>query len=120
MDIEGLEEAVENLVGDSVSQSTRKAYAVGWRCFVKFCAEVGRAPMPASEELLCWFVAQLHERGMRSGTCKSYVAAVRSRHLEKGVALGCEGPQERLQAVLKGVQRREAGVAKRVDNACNA
>ena len=81
---------------------------------MKFCAEVGRAPIPASEDLLCWFVVQLHERGMRSGTCKSYVAAVRSQHLEKGVALGREGPQGRLQAVLKGVQRREAGVAKRV------
>ena len=51
---------------------------------------------------------------MRSGTCKSYVAAVRSRNLENGMALGCEGPQGRLQAVLKGVQRHEAGVAKRV------
>ena len=32
----------------------------------------------------------------------------------KGVALGREGPQGRLQAVLKGVQRCEAVVAKRV------
>ncbi len=113
MDVRGLDEAVERLVGDSLAQSTRKAYAVGWRCFMKFCSEVGREPLPASEELLCWFVACLHERGVKSGTCRSYVAAVRAHHLEKGVTL-CDGQSRRLQAVLKGVQRREAGVAKRV------
>ncbi len=80
---------------------------------MKFCSEVGREPLPASEELLCWFVARLHERGVKLGTCRSYVAAVRAHHLEKGVTL-CDGQSRRLQAVLKGVQRREAGVAKRV------
>ncbi len=40
--------------------------------------------MPATEEVLCKFVAQVASEGLRHRTIKSYMAGVRHQHIEEG------------------------------------
>ena len=76
--------------------------------FIKFCAEANLTPLPASEEILCLFVAHLHVQHLKYRTIKSYLSAVRFLHIVEGRGNPFEGPLNRLEYVLKGVNREEA------------
>ncbi len=41
--------------------------------------------MPAREEVLCKFVAQMASEGLRYRTIKAYMAGVRHLHIEEGL-----------------------------------
>jgi len=51
------------------------------------------------------FVAHLHQRGLASGTMKSYLAAVRFRHISKGLGNPGISMMPQLEYLLKGVKR---------------
>lgn len=69
-----------------------------------------RRPLPVSEDVLCLWVADLARRVGHS-TIRLYLYAVRSLHVDLGLAEPLHGV--RLERVLRGVQRQQAGRPKR-------
>ena len=96
------------LFREGLSPSTRKTYGVSKRRYREFCALVDRAPMPATEQGLCHFVAKLEEEGLVHSTIKGYLAAVRHLHLEEGKDDPRMGDMARLQLVPRGVKSSQA------------
>lgn len=50
----------------------------------KFCREGGFVAVPATESVLCHFIAHLAEAGLKSWTLKVYLSAVRFLHIAEG------------------------------------
>ena len=68
-----------------LAENTHKVYSSGQRRFLNFCAMVGLVAVPAREEVLCKFVAQLAEEGLKHRTIKCYMAGIRHLHIAKGL-----------------------------------
>ena len=62
-------------------------------------------PVPASEAVLCRFVAFLGREGLKHRTIKSYLSAVRHLHIAEGVPDPFQLSRHRLEYVLRGVKR---------------
>ncbi len=65
--------------------------------------------MPAREEVLCKFVAQMASEGLRYRTIKAYMAGVRHLHIEEGLGDPFLPSLPRLHYVLRGVKRSQGG-----------
>ena len=72
--------------------------------YTDFCASYGKEPLPASEQLLILFVAELSLRVCHS-TARTYLAAVRHMHISQGHGDPLKGCP-RLELVLKGLKRQ--------------
>lgn len=81
---------MEDLIDKSIAPSTRKTYAVGQRQFGQFCGALGVQPLPASEQMLILFVADLSQRVAYS-TIRTYLAGVRHWHVASGVGDPMDG-----------------------------
>ncbi len=66
--------------------------------------------LPTREEVLCRFVAQLVQDGLKHHTIKTYMAGIRHLHIEKGLGDPFLPSLCRLQYVLRGVKRTQAVV----------
>ena len=63
--------------------------------------------MPASEQVLCYFVAYLASSKLKHRTIKAYLSAVRYLHIAEGVNDPFTPSMHRLQYVLRGIKRSE-------------
>ena len=86
--------------------STQKVYGSGSRRYNNFCDLYSVSyPYPVSENILVRFASYLYTDGMKAGTIKSYLAAV--RHAQISLGLGdprmCEMP--RLEYIIRGIKR---------------
>ena len=99
LDISRLEDIASELCEASLANSSRKTYTAAQNVFMDFCKSCGKSPMPASEQLLIPFVADLSLRTFYS-TARTYLAAVRHLHISHGYGDPLDG---RLQ-VLKGLK----------------
>ncbi len=87
-----------------LAPATRSNYVGPQRAYLRFAREHGVAqPVPASEDTLCMWVAWLN-RSVQYATIRSYLYAVRSMHIELGLADPIER-RLRLARVLTGVRR---------------
>ena len=64
--------------------------------------------VPASEGVLCQFVSQLAREGLKHGSIKVYLSAVRFLHIAEGAGDPFHPTLHRLQYTLRGVKRCEA------------
>lgn len=76
---------------------------------MKFCSSFKLVAVPASEEVLCKFVAQMAGEGLRHRTIKSYMAGVRHLHIQEGLGDPFLPALPRLHYVLRGVKRSQGG-----------
>jgi len=65
-------------------------------------------PLPASESVLCYFVAHLANSSLKHCSIKSYLSAVRFLHIAEGFSDPFEPHLNRLQYTLRGIKRIEA------------
>ena len=70
-------------------------------------------PYPASEFILCNFVAKLYLDGLSGNTAKSYLAAVRHAQIEMGFGDPHIPDMPKLEYVVKGMWKRSALAAGR-------
>lgn len=98
-----------------LAESTQRTYRSGQNKFIKFCEAGGFQAVPASEVVLCRFVAHTAEMGLRYRTIKVYLSAVRFLHIAEGKKDPFEPELARLQYTLQGFRRAEAekGLEKR-------
>ncbi|WP_263788144.1 site-specific integrase [Salinibacter grassmerensis] len=78
-----LADRAQELFEKRLSENTRKAYASGWRDFLRFCKEHGRDPLPASKETVALYLSD------RSGshaptTLQVRLSAIQHLHDESG------------------------------------
>ena len=71
--------------------------------------------IPATEAVLCRFVASMAKAGLRHRTMKVYLAAVRFLHISEGAQDPFLPSLHRLRYILQGIKRTEAekGVERR-------
>ena len=78
-----------------------------------FCEKYGLEPLPCSEDVLLWYVAFLHREGLRPGSVRVYISAVRSLHIEEGYGNPLEGCF-RLQRALRALDITSDGPHKKL------
>ena len=78
-------------------------YGSAQACYLTFCKSINRPPVPASEQALTLFIADLSQRLCYS-SIRTYLAAVRFLHVSKGL----EDPTKsvRLELMLRAVRKK--------------
>ena len=79
----GLPEAaqrVQDYAGRSKSAATIKAYAAGWRDFLAFCSERGLSALPASDQTVAAYLAELADRGAKAATIARRLVVISQAH----------------------------------------
>jgi site-specific recombinase XerD len=64
----------------SASQATIDAYAAGWRDFLHFCKLRGTEPLPASEETVAAYLAELADAGLKAATIARRLVVISQAH----------------------------------------
>ena len=98
-----MEETAKRLCEASLAASSSRTYKAAQKVFKEFCTACGKSPLPASEQLLILFVADLSTRVCHS-TARTYLAAVRHLHISEGYGDPLKGCLQ-LELVLKGFKR---------------
>lgn len=104
MDLHHLDQAVRLYYTAALTASTHKTYKVAERRYSQFCAEFALPPFPASETILCYYVACLGQQGLAHSTIKTYLSGVRQLQISMGLPEPQMQSMPRLRQVLKGVQ----------------
>ena len=88
-----------------LAESTRKVYLTGKKQYILFCKKfnISKA-LPITEEMLCYYVAFLGDRGLAHSTIKTYLGALRDLHVEYGFQSPLERSMTRFDRVLKGIK----------------
>ena len=93
----------------SLAASTQQTYSSGKNRFIKFCQQAGVAPLPACENVLCWFCAHLANQNLKYRTIKVYLSAVRHMQIAERGDDPFEGRHmARLNYVLRGIKKRQS------------
>ena len=69
-----------------LANSIRRSYSSAQNRYLRFCRDrdsMLQQPLPASESVLCYFVAHLADSSLKHCTIKVYLSAVRSCILQK-------------------------------------
>ena len=92
----------------SLASSTWKSYSSVWARMGRISGETGvRFSYPMSVNMVRTLTAALIQRGLKSGTILSYMAAVRQAHILRG--LECPALEDKVvKAALKGIKNRES------------
>lgn len=91
-----------------LATSTHQTYSSGQRRYLRFCEAMSVQALSTREEVLCRFVAQLAQDGLKHRTIKTYMAGIHHLHIEKGLGDPFLPSLCRLQYVLRGVKRTQA------------
>ena len=85
LDIQTLDRLATSYFTKGLADYTQRSYGSAQNRFLKFCTEVGLQPVPALEQVLCYFVAYLASSKLKHRTIKAYLSAVRYLHIAEGV-----------------------------------
>ena len=97
-----------------LATSSVKTYQSGTNRFLKYCQSVSCVSLPVSEGVLCGFVSQLADEGLKYLSIKTYLSGMRYFQIKKGYRDPFQGaPMPRLDYVMQGIKRHQAkaGVA---------
>lgn len=70
-----------------IRSSTKRTYSSAQKSFLAFCQEFSLCPMPASEQIILWYIAYLRSHKVhkiKSNSLNVYLAAIRSLHIMEG------------------------------------
>ena len=81
--ISQLETQAQRLIDSGLAQSTKKVYSSAIAIYLSFCTRLNLAPVPASENTLTLFVAELFQTKAYN-TVHTYLAGVRLLHVVSG------------------------------------
>jgi len=113
MDIHELDQVVQRLYRAGLSASSHKTYQVAQRCYLAFCTDFALTPLPASENLLCYFVACLGQQGLAHSSIQTYLSGIRQLQISHGLKNPEIHQMPRLRQVMRGlkVERGKSGKA---------
>ena len=96
-----LDGLVQKYFVKGLAESTTRTYSCGQRRFLSFCQA---AATPASEGVLCRFVASLASEGLKHRSIKTYLAGVRHLHIREGCGDPFVPVLHRLHYVMRGIR----------------
>ena len=106
MDVRSLDQSVQELFTAGLASATLKVYRTGTNRFNSFCVLYNiNKPFPVSEFVLTHFVAFLYKEGLKVGTVKSYLAAIRYTQIALGLGNPHMEDMSKLEYVIRGVKR---------------
>lgn len=103
MDLDRLEAAAERFLLNGLAESTNRVYATGKRAYLTFCNRFGLTPVPASQQTLILFVAELAQ-SVSPSTVRTYLSGVRHLHIVQGHTSPLSDTPK-LDLVLAGIKR---------------
>ena len=77
------------LFNSSVSLNTLQGYEQKWRVFKEFAQYINSPTIPASNDLISYFIVHLACKNFRLSTIKGYLAAISFMHKKQGVSSPC-------------------------------
>lgn len=92
------------LQSDATPAKTHATYTSSWFCFVEWCDEQGRSPLPASADTLAHYILSLNKRGLSVSTANVALAAIVREHQEQNVH--CERYDPAVRKAFAGMARR--------------
>ena len=101
--IKSLEPVVESVFESSLAKSTWKTYRAAQADYLSFCQSINVTPIPASEDLLILYTAQLATR-LTHLSIRTYLSAVRNLHIMQGVGDPMSG-HLKFEQFMKGTKR---------------
>ena len=66
--------------GRSKSEATIRAYAAGWRDFLSFCEQRGAEPLPASDQIVAAYLADMADRCAKAATIARRLVVISQAH----------------------------------------
>ncbi|XP_062598608.1 uncharacterized protein LOC134260042 [Saccostrea cucullata] len=114
-DVDGLEQAVQDLWDKSLSHSTKQTYSSAFQTFLTFMQMNGVTFLndglpPVNETVLVYFVTHCKSvLKLKHDTIKLYLAGIRFHYIRAGygdILQGCD----QLQYVLRGIKRSQMNV----------
>ena len=81
----GLGSVVRELFSMGLAPSTLRSYRSACEVYSRFCREHKLKPYPASEEVMCLFVASRYKKGILGSSVKMYMAAIRYSQIAVGL-----------------------------------
>src|SRR5579859_7125279 len=66
--------------GRSKSDATIRAYAAGWRDFLRFCDQQGTEALPASDQTVAAYLADIADRGAKAATIARRLVVISQAH----------------------------------------
>ena len=99
-----------------LAESTQRTYSCGQKKYLSFCRAGSFRAVPATETVLCRFVASMAKAGLKHRTMKVYLSAVRFLHIAEGAGDPFLPALHRLQYIMQGIKKDEAekGIDRRV------
>ena len=92
-----------------LASSSTKTYQSGVNRYLRFCQSQCLTPLPVSENVLCSFVSQLADEGLKFRSIKTYLSGIRFYQIKSGTSDPFQGTtMPRLEYVMKGVKRHQA------------
>ena len=73
-------ERANHYAGRSKSPATIAAYAAGWRDFLAFCQLRGREPLPATDQTVADYLAELADAGLKAATIARRLVVISQAH----------------------------------------
>ena len=108
LDLPTLDRAVDNYFSAGLASSTSRVYRTGINRYLEMCRQLNTPPTPATEELLCKFVAHLALNNITVSTIKVYLSGVRQLHVREGRPSPPTTGMARLMQVLRGIKISQA------------
>ena len=84
LNIHRLDEVVQGLYRAGLSAASHKTYQVAQRRYLEFCIDFALTPLPASENVLCYFVACLGPQGLAHSSIQMYLSGIRQLSISYG------------------------------------
>jgi len=108
LDLHRLTQAVQLYFKAALSASTQKTYKAAEKKYLSFCNNFSLAPVPTSENTLCYFAACLGQEGLACSSIRTYLSGVRQLQIAAGFKDPHIDRMPRLSQVLKGIKVQAA------------
>jgi site-specific recombinase XerD len=106
-----LSDSTRQRMMDGVAANTQRAYRRQWDTFTAWCADTGRATLPATGETLTEYTAHLADVGQSPASIEQALAAIRTAHRTAGHKGQPDTDGARL--VLRSYRRKRAASGQR-------
>jgi len=99
---ERLGQIIKTVQSASQSSNSKRAYTSDWKKFVSFCDDMGVSALPATEETITMFCAQMYESGYKRATILRHYNTILAAHRLKGFKMDY---LPSLNTFIKGMKR---------------
>ena len=111
-DIHRLAQVVQHYFEAALSASTHKTYKAAEKKYLTFCNNFSISPIPATENILCYFAACMGQEGLACSSIRTYLSGVRQLQIAAGFPDPHIDQMPRLSQVLKGIKVQMARAGK--------